>query len=68
MLKIALGTQTSIDNSLVLGAILILVVLLIPSGFAPAFVAWRARLLQLQAYRRHARRITRRRLHLKEVE
>ena len=67
-LKIMLGMQTSIDNSLVLGAILILVVLLIPRGFAPAFVAWRGRLLQLQAYRRHARGTTRRRLHLKEAE
>jgi urea transport system permease protein len=67
-LKITLGMQTSIDNSLVLGAILILVVLLIPRGFAPAFVAWRERLLQLQAYRRHARRGTRRRLYLKEAE
>ena len=67
-LKILLGMQTSIDNSLVLGAILVLVVLLIPRGFAPAFVAWRGRLLQLQAYRRHARRTTRRRLYLKEAE
>src|SRR4029077_15065898 len=45
-LKIALGTQTMIDNSLILGAILILVVLLIPRGFAPAFVMWRRRLAQ----------------------
>jgi urea transport system permease protein len=67
-LKILLGMQTSIDNSLILGAILILVVLLIPRGFAPAFVAWRRRLAQLQAYRRHARGTTRRRLHVKEAE
>jgi branched-chain amino acid transport system permease protein len=67
-LKIVLGMQTSIDNSLILGAILILVVLLIPRGFAPAFVAWRRRLAQLQAYRRHARGTTRRRLHVKEAE
>src|SRR5262249_40379062 len=67
-LKIALGMQTSIDNSLVLGAILILVVLLVPRGFAPAFVAWRRRLAQLQAYRRHARGTSRRRLHVKEAE
>jgi branched-chain amino acid transport system permease protein len=40
-LKIALGNQTLVDNSLVLGFILILVVLLIPRGFAQAFVAWR---------------------------
>src|SRR4029077_15654356 len=34
-LKLELGHQTTVDNSLVLGAILILVVLLIPRGFAP---------------------------------
>ena len=51
-LKIALGNQTTVDNSLVLGFILILVVLLIPRGFAPAFVAWRRRLAQSQAQRR----------------
>lgn len=43
MLKLMLGTQTLIDNSLVLGIILILVVLLVPRGFAPAFAAWRER-------------------------
>jgi ABC-type branched-subunit amino acid transport system permease subunit len=66
-LKIALGMQTSIDNSLVLGAILVLVVLLIPRGFAPAFVDWRRRLAKLQAYRRHARGTSRRRLRVKEA-
>ena len=43
MLKLLLGTQTLIDNSLVLGIILILVVLLVPRGIAPAFAAWRER-------------------------
>ena len=38
-LKLLLGQQTLIDNSLVLGAILILVVLLLPSGLLPALRA-----------------------------
>jgi ABC-type uncharacterized transport system ATPase subunit len=42
-LKLLLGQQTLIDNSLVLGAILILVVLLLPSGLLPALSRWRAR-------------------------
>ena len=46
-LKLELGHQTTVDNSLVLGAILILVVLLIPRGFAPSFVAWRRRFAQI---------------------
>ena len=54
-LKLALGHQTTIDNSLILGAILILVVLLIPRGFAPTVVAWRRRLAQSQVNRRQAR-------------
>jgi branched-chain amino acid transport system permease protein len=66
-LKIALGHQTMVDNSLVLGIILILVVLLIPRGFAPAFVAWRRRFAQSQAQRRKAR-TQRRRLALQEGE
>ncbi len=67
-LKIALGSQTLIDNSLVLGAILILVVLLIPRGFAPAFVAWRRRFAQSQAHRREARGTRRRRVALQDAE
>ncbi len=43
MLKLALGTQTLIDNSLVLGAILVLVVLLLPRGLVPSILAWRRR-------------------------
>ena len=51
MLKLLLGTQTLIDNSLVLGTILILVVLLVPRGIAPAFAAWRERRSQAGASR-----------------
>ena len=40
-LKLLLGQQTLIDNSLVLGAILVLVVLLLPSGLLPALTRWR---------------------------
>ena len=43
MLKLLLGEQTLIDNSLVLGAILVLVVLLLPRGLVPTLLAWRAR-------------------------
>jgi urea transport system permease protein len=67
-LKLELGHQTTIDNSLVLGAILILVVLLIPRGFAPSSVAWRWRLAQSQVRRRQARGKRRRRIALQEAE
>ena len=43
MLKLLLGQQTLIDNSLVLGAILVLVVLLLPRGLVPTLAGWRAR-------------------------
>ena len=43
MLKLLLGQQTLIDNSLVLGAILVLVVLLLPRGLVPSLLAWRGR-------------------------
>ena len=42
-LKLLLGQQTLIDNSLVLGAILVLVVLLLPSGMLPTLTRWRER-------------------------
>jgi urea transport system permease protein len=42
-LKLLLGEQTLIDNSLVLGVILILVVLLLPRGLMPSIMTWRAR-------------------------
>ena len=48
--------------------ILVLVVLLIPRGFAPAFVAWRRGLAQLQARRRQARGTRRRAALLQEAE
>jgi branched-chain amino acid transport system permease protein len=67
-LKLGLGHQTIIDNSLVLGAILILVVLLIPRGFAPNLIAWRRRLAQSQVQRRQARGMRRRRIALQEAE
>jgi branched-chain amino acid transport system permease protein len=41
LLKLLLGQQTVIDNSLVLGAILLLVVLLLPRGLVPSLMAWR---------------------------
>src|SRR6516165_10208621 len=66
--KLALGHQTTVDNSLVLGAILILVVLLIPRGFAPSFVAWRRRFAQSQVHRRQARGTRRRRIALQEAK
>jgi branched-chain amino acid transport system permease protein len=43
MLKLLLGQQTVIDNSLVLGTILLLVVLLLPRGLVPSLMAWRRR-------------------------
>ena len=43
MVKLLLGEQTLIDNSLIMGAILVLAVLLIPRGIAPQIAAWRAR-------------------------
>jgi ABC-type branched-subunit amino acid transport system permease subunit len=43
MLKLLLGEQTLIDNSLVLGVILILVVLLLPRGVFAALTSWRTR-------------------------
>jgi urea transport system permease protein len=51
MLKILLGSQTTVDNSLILGAILVLVVLLIPKGFAPAFAQWRSQKQQARSSR-----------------
>ena len=41
MLKLQLGAQTFIDNSLVIGAILVLVVLLLPRGLLPTIMGWR---------------------------
>jgi urea transport system permease protein len=67
-LKLELGHQTLVDNSLVLGAILILVVLLVPRGFAPSFTLWRQRLAQAQVHRRQARGTRRRRIALQDAK
>jgi len=40
-LKLWLGGQTVIDNSLIIGAILVLVVLLLPRGLMPTVLGWR---------------------------
>jgi branched-chain amino acid transport system permease protein len=39
-LKSALATQTLIDNTLVMGAVLVVVVLLLPSGVIPTLESW----------------------------
>lgn len=68
LLKLELGRQSLIDNSLVLGAILILVVLFIPSGFVPFFMRWRRQLARMQAQRRRVGGVRRRRLALPDAE
>ena len=60
-LKLLLGEQTLIDNSLVLGAILVLVVLLLPSGLLPTLSRWRERRELAHASRRQAASARRRR-------
>jgi branched-chain amino acid transport system permease protein len=60
-LKLLLGQQTLIDNSLVLGAILVLVVLLLPSGLLPTLMRWRARRGRARASRHQAASTRRRR-------
>ena len=40
-LKLLLGSQTYIDNSLVIGTILVLVVLILPRGLLPTLMGWR---------------------------
>jgi branched-chain amino acid transport system permease protein len=52
LLKLLLGQQTVIDNSLVLGAIMVLVVLLIPKGIVPTLTGWRRRRERAVATRR----------------
>ena len=61
LLKLLLGQQTVIDNSLVLGAIMVIVVLLIPRGVAPAIAAWRQRRARTYASKRQAKATRRRR-------
>ena len=60
-LKLLLGQQTVIDNSLVLGLILVLVVLLLPSGLLPALTRWRGRRDRASVSRRQAGSTRRRR-------
>src|SRR5262249_1660402 len=60
-LKLLLGHQTVIDNSLVLGAILVLVVLLLPRGIWPTLTRWRDRRLPASVSRRQAASAGRRR-------
>ncbi|UCE31474.1 MAG: branched-chain amino acid ABC transporter permease [Burkholderiales bacterium] len=59
--KLLLGEQTLIDNSLIMGAILVLAVLLIPSGIAPAIARWRGRQARSYATRRQQKSARRRR-------
>lgn len=40
MVKLLLGAQTTVDNALVLGILLIIVVLAIPRGVVPAIAGW----------------------------
>ena len=56
MLKLLLGEQTVIDNSLILGAILVIVVLAIPRGVVPALQSWWRGRMRIRAQRAgHAR-------------
>lgn len=55
--KFLLGQQTAIDNTLILGAVLILFVLFLPKGVLPAAVdLWRAGFSRRAARRAHGRR------------
>ncbi|HXV06981.1 MAG TPA: branched-chain amino acid ABC transporter permease [Burkholderiales bacterium] len=59
MVKLLLGEQTMIDNSLILGAILVVVVLAIPRGAVPAVQGWwrgRARIRQQRKVHARPRR------------
>lgn len=60
MLKLLLGQQTLIDNSLVVGGILILVVLLLPRGLVPTLTSWRTRQEAKTAKRAKTRSMRRR--------
>jgi branched-chain amino acid transport system permease protein len=56
MVKLLLGEQTVIDNSLILGAILVVVVLAIPRGVVPAVQGWWRGRQRIRTQRRvHAR-------------
>jgi branched-chain amino acid transport system permease protein len=67
MVKLLLGEQTVIDNSLILGAILVVVVLAIPRGVVPAVQGWWRGRTRIRAQRKvHAR--PRRRLQSAQAE
>jgi branched-chain amino acid transport system permease protein len=67
MVKLLLGEQTVIDNSLVLGAILVVVVLAVPRGVVPAVQGWWRARARIRAQRKvHAR--PRRRLQSAQAE
>ena len=56
MVKLLLGEQTVIDNSLILGLILVIVVLAIPRGVVPAVQGWWRGRIRIRAQRAgHAR-------------
>jgi len=59
--QLLLGQQTLIDNSLVLGGILVLVVLLLPRGLLPTLTRWRERRAMAVINRRRASSTRRRR-------
>ena len=61
MLKLLLGEQTVIDNSLVLGAILIFVVLALPRGLVPTILSWSERRVARAAGRSRGAGVRRRR-------
>jgi hypothetical protein len=60
-LKLLLGQQTLVDNSLVLGAILVLVVLLLPRGILPTLLRWRHQRAIASISKRQASSVRRRR-------
>jgi branched-chain amino acid transport system permease protein len=59
-MKLLLGGQTFIDNSLVIGAILVLVVLLLPKGLLPTVLGWRKQQGQRSVNRAHSNSMRRR--------
>jgi branched-chain amino acid transport system permease protein len=59
-MKLLLGGQTFIDNSLVIGAILVLVVLLLPKGLLPTVMGWRKQQGQRSVSRAHSNSLRRR--------
>ena len=60
-LTAALGTQTAVNNNLVLGVILVVFVLGVPRGVVPTVAAWAARRGEQRALRSRERRMRMRR-------